>query len=391
MKPIADIIEQVNYEADTGQLEEDYVPPYDLSKWAIDRFNGEPEPMQFLVDSLIPQGITGTIYSAGGSGKSTLALDLSIRISIAQKFETKWLGKFPVRTGGMVLYFSAEEPDKELHKRIRGLAEAIAVELDIDIENLLKICQENLFIINVWGTAKLLFDVNSNAITLTEEYKRIYSTLQCRGIKLVIFDTRSRLSGAEGSGNAIVSQEVAHYEKLAADFDTTVLILHHTNKASYGNESHSAAAQRGESAFLDCLRFGLYIQVLSDKLAEKYGIPKSDCSNYLIVNHSKNNYTEKQEPFILHRVGWKFELTNLKSGATTEERKAQQEASHIAMAVDIVKQNPDIIQTKLTKLLQESGISYKHAREAFQNAVAIGELKEVRCKQGVKKYSVPYP
>ncbi len=388
MNGIDTLVQEVNMEMESGQPAAAPVEPYDLTRWSIERFKGEPKPTRFLVDELIPQGIAGTIYSAGGTGKSTLALDLSLRVAIAETFKTKWLGKYKVQAGGKVLYFSAEEPDEVLHKRIHGLAASIAEEIGEDAETILALAGQNLFLVNLWGSAKQLFDVKSTSISTTDEYKRIYATVQAGGVKLVIFDTRSRLSGAEGAGNAVVSQEVAHYEKLAADFGATVLILHHTNKNSYDGDSHAGAAQRGESAFLDCLRFGLYLQPMTPDVAGQNGIDEAERSKYLMVTHSKSNYTAMQEPIILRRDGWSFELTDMKPKSSSEERKAKREAVDMAAVVEVVQARPMIFKADLIKALSAK-LSFHKARAAIQNAVEAGLIIETDGGRGKKQYDIP--
>ena len=274
-----------------------------------------------------------------------------------------------------------------LHKRIHGLAASIAGEIGEDAENILAIAKKNLFVVDLWGSAKQLFDVKSNSISPTEEYNRIYATVQAGGVKLVIFDTRSRLSGAEGAGNAIVSQEVAYYEKLAADFGATVIILHHTNKASYSNETHSGAAQRGESAFLDCLRFGLYLQPMTDIIAGQNGIDEAERSKYLIVMHSKSNYTAMQEPIILHRDGWRFDLTDMKPKTTGDERKAKREMADMMAVVDVVKAKPMIFNAELIKALTGK-LSFHKSRTAIKNAVEAGLIIETDGGRGKKQYDL---
>jgi regulatory protein RepA len=388
MNPIEALIEDVNIETETGTQAAEPVKPYDLSQCSVSRFKGEPEETKFLVSGLIPQGIAGTLYSAGGSGKSTLALDLSLRVAIANDNPTKWLGKYDVPEGGRVLYFSAEEPEAVLHKRIRGLAESLASEIAKDLDTVLSTAGENLYLKNLWGSTKQLFNVKSNSITATEEYNRIYETIKKYQPRLVIFDTRSRLSGAEGAGNAIVSQEVAFYEKLSADFGCTVLVLHHTSKQSYDGNTSAQAAQRGESAFTDCLRFGMYLQILTEEQAKANGIAESERWKYLVVTHSKANYTTIKEPIILLRDGWHFELTDLKPKTTREERKVKDESEDIEKVIRAVKDTPAIIQSELTKVLRETGLSFHRAREAVKNAVEIGAVNEAEGKQGRKTYSI---
>lgn len=360
--------------------------PLDLSQWTLERFRGDPPERKFLVDQFVPQGIAGTLYSAGGTGKSTLALDLSIRIAVADVIPTKWLNKFDVLAGGKVLYFSAEEPEDELHNRIKSIIAAIATETETPFDVLWPLCLKNLFVVNLWGTAKQLFDVKATSLEPSRDYWQIYNTLS-NDFKLCVFDTRSRLSGAEGSGNALVSREVSFYEKFAADFGCTVLILHHTNKTSYSGDGNAAAAQRGESAFLDCLRLGIHLQTISEDVASANGIPSEDRFKYLAVTQAKTNYTAKADSIIVEREGWHYSLTDMKAKTTTGERKAKEEAADIEKIVVVVKENPGINQRGVIAK-RPPGMSLHGAREALMNAVDLERIVETTGARAAKCYNV---
>ena len=372
---------------DDGDPEKPETMPIDLSQWTLDRFRGEPEPTKFLVDDFIPLGIAGTIYSAGGTGKSTLTLDLSVRIAVADEIPSKWLDKFDVVIGGKVLYFSAEEPEDVLHKRVRSICAAIADETNTDVNRLFDLAKRNLFPVNTWGTAKQLFDVKSNSIEPSPYYWQVYNTLKGGDFKLVVFDTRSRLSGAEGSGNALVSREVSFYEKLSADFGCMVLILHHTGKQSYDGNGNAQAAQRGESAFLDCLRLGIHLQTMTKDLAGQNGIADADRFKYITIEQSKSNYTIVQEPLILCREGWHYSLTELKVNTSRGERKAQQENGDIEKVFEVVKENPGISQRGIIGKLA-GVVSLHRVREGIKNAVEIGRINETDGTGRAKLYHI---
>ena len=372
---------------DSGEPENPDTAPIDLAQWTLDRFRGEPEPTKFLVDGFIPLGIAGTIYSPGGTGKSTLSIDLACRIAIADAIPSKWLDKFDVVTGGKVLYFSAEEPEEVLHKRVRSICDAIATETGTDADELFNLALRNFYPVNVWGTARQLFEVKSNSLEPMPYYWSIYNTLKAGDFKLCVFDTRSRLSGAEGSGNALVSREVSFYEKLSADFGCTVLILHHTGKASYSGEGNAQAAQRGESAFLDCLRLGIHLQTISEDCAGQNGIPSEDRFKYLTVTQAKSNYTVINEPIIICREGWHFALTDLKTKTTKNERTAKQEAADISKICEVVKDNPGLSQRKIIEALS-GAIPFHRIRVGLKNAVDTGAIIESTGQGRAKSYSI---
>ncbi len=298
---------------------------------------------------------------------------MAIRVAIADKYPSFWLGKYKIEEGRKVAYVSAEEPEPVLHKRLLGIAGAIAQELYISRDDVLALALQNLTIINVWGKVRDLFKIDSNSITPTDEYYRILSTLLNNDIGLLIIDTRSRLSGAEGAGNAIVSREVAFYEQWAAKSGATILILHHTSKASYGGTISAQAAQRGESSFIDCLRFGIYLQHLPEEIAAKNDVEESERLKHLIVFHAKSNYTEIQEPFVIRRDGWKFELTPIKPKSSREEKKSRQGQEDLEIVINAIKENPGINHRGLIKQL-DGKLSQSRVTAAVHCAHSVGSI-----------------
>jgi RecA-family ATPase len=360
---------------------------YDLSQWDLSRFSGELEPEQFLVHNFIPSGIAGTLYGAGGTGKSTLGLDLSVRVSVAGVYPTKWLDKFQVEEGRRVLYISAEEPEKILQRRLKGLNEAIADELGVEADTLWKTALPNFFIVNLWGKPVQLFDIKGASISPTNEYARILATLIKENIGLLVIDTRSRVSPAEGAGNAIVAREVSFYEQWAALSGASVLILHHSNKASYNGAVHAQAAQRGESSFTDCLRFGIYLQAMSEETAASNGIREEERKNYLSVTHAKSNYTRIQDPIVLHRNGWSFELTDFKAKPIREEMKARQAEEDLALMLQAIRENPGINQREAMKHFK-GRLSPFRVREALKNAATGNLITTTSGERGALHYFV---
>ena len=80
-----------------------------------------PKPIKFLIDNLIPLGIAGTLYGSGGVGKTIASLILGIYVSLAEAFELDWFGKFRIKTGGKVIYFTSEDPNDVVHHRVHHL------------------------------------------------------------------------------------------------------------------------------------------------------------------------------------------------------------------------------------------------------------------------------
>jgi RecA-family ATPase len=87
-------------------------------------------PMRWLATNRIPAGDVTILSGDGGGGKTTLALQLAV--SVAADLGD-WLGT-TVETGP-VIFFSGEEPENEIRRRLERVAKKRGLEAD-DIENL---------------------------------------------------------------------------------------------------------------------------------------------------------------------------------------------------------------------------------------------------------------
>lgn len=367
-------------------------PPYDLDAWRIARFRGPPPPMNWLVQDVVPLGIAGAFYSVGGAGKSTLALDLAVRVAIAGSIPGQWLGAFPVERDGTVVYLSAEEPEDVLHRRLRGLTHEIAGQAGISEDEVFAAANENLYISDLWGRVEPLFVVKATSLEPSLEYGRVEDVLRRvavvgRPLRLVIIDTRSRFSGAEGAGNALVSREVALYERLAHDTGATVLVLHHVNKSSTFNMGNHMAAARGESAFLDCLRFSIHMETLSAEAAAKNDIHEEERTDYLVITNSKQNYGKLKGPIVLRREGYRFTKTEIKARARKGEVKERQRAEDRERVLEVVRKSPGISQHDVIHALRAE-VSHGRCRMALGDLVGDGVLKVESGSRGAKKYSL---
>ena len=87
-------------------------------------------PMRWLATNRIPAGDVTILSGDGGGGKTTLALQLAV--SVAADLGD-WLGT--TCETGPVIFFSGEEPENEIRRRLERVAKKRGLEAD-DIENL---------------------------------------------------------------------------------------------------------------------------------------------------------------------------------------------------------------------------------------------------------------
>jgi hypothetical protein len=76
--------------------------------------NEAPPPVDWLVVNRIPRGDVTTLHGDGGAGKTDITLRLFANLA---RGATEWLGH-ELAAGGKVLFVSAEEPEREIWRRM---------------------------------------------------------------------------------------------------------------------------------------------------------------------------------------------------------------------------------------------------------------------------------
>jgi hypothetical protein len=208
-----------------------------------------------------------------------------------------------------VIYLSGEDPKIILSKRILGTCDFLAEKYSLDVVFVNKVISENLTVISTDGLHKPLFKVDTGKCTIkkTEDFDRLENTIKSIQPAMIVVDTKAIFGNVEGSGNALASQEIQMYKQLACIADTTVLLLHHTNKASRNGEGSGATAFRDASAIYDSVRAAFYLKPLQ---ANDCDLPKAERQQYLILEHTKGNYGPITPDLTIKRNGYGFEVVS---------------------------------------------------------------------------------
>ena len=267
----------------------------------------ELKPLDFVFLGLKTKTI-GFISSAGGTGKSMLALHLAFSLadtSCKYNFE-------PIITRdtkrGKVTYLSLEDPQDVLEHRIKSITKHIGDYNTIDT------ISQNLFIYPLYGKDFTLYREN-------ELNKKVYETLLFLGenSRLLIIDTFRRLHDEDENNNGIMSEILKVLENVCNATGTTILLLHHQNKASLNDKNNSQTAMRGASALVDNARLVINLNTLSEKEAKEYSIQEDRRKEYVKVSYVKVNYGKPLNDFILARgFGGTLSLCNCKKSNIEE-------------------------------------------------------------------------
>ncbi|MEJ7667586.1 MAG: AAA family ATPase [Casimicrobiaceae bacterium] len=225
-------------------------PLFDLNAASVQRFIGKPVPERdWVLENCLPLGKVGLVVAPGGTGKSQLMLQLAYAVAGGDDSYSPWKPG-PV---GQVLLIGAEDEEDEYHRRFERLMRASAS--SSDAAEVLKNITENLFIVSRVGQNNLMTRDAGGEVVPTDLVERLAKTVKpLKNLRLIILDPVSRFRGGEENSAEDTTRFVEAAEALVKLTGAAVLLVHHTNKASYQGSDQSQGASRGSSALTDGVR-----------------------------------------------------------------------------------------------------------------------------------------
>lgn len=354
--------------------------------WSVDRFVDAPEPMPMIIEGLLPKGIVGLIYSAGGAGKSTLTLYQCAKIAACALHPglTDFLGH-TIR-GGRVAIITAEDPDLVLNHRFVGVLQAIADEIGIPLAEVRALVRDNLKIVSTFGRPVQLFAAKPDGtVRATDYYTGLRDKLEkIDNLQLVIIDTKTRYSSGEGLGNVTATQELTYYEEIASRTGASVLLLHHSNKASRNGSQTGIQAYRDATALFDTARACWYLRGLTAKEIKEQGIPPEDEGKYLLYETAKNNYLPPIPTVMLRRDGYGYRVHAQAPKMTQTEKKDRQDQEVFDKVIDIMQtaKGASYGLRALMVLCQEQAIGRRKLEKALDTALSLGFIDKMKAATG---------
>ena len=248
----------------------------------FEAFSNKPADQDFVWPGFLA-GTVGALVAPGATGKSFWALQAAL--AVACHVPGGDLLDLQPSKNGKVFYIAGEDPEPALAQRLYAMGAHLTDKARQSIA-------DNLVIDSVAGKQlNLVADEAKN--TLTEK---------CKGCRLIIIDTLSRVHQLDENSNSDMSRLITSLEHIAKNTGAAVLFLHHVNKSaireSVGDHQHAA---RGASALIDNARWCGYVAKMtadeSRKLSERpSGTPIDQrMSSFVRYGVSKQNYLESQQ------------------------------------------------------------------------------------------------
>jgi KaiC/GvpD/RAD55 family RecA-like ATPase len=256
----------------------------------------EAEPVDWLVEDMIPRG--NVTLLAGGSGTSKSYFTLQLTGSAAVGIE-EFAGLKITQGGFRTAYLAYEDSRAALHTRVREVSRYLGEHVDIlgDGEyqealrtNLLMLPAEILDS-GAWTLAKTKRRYEPMEVTPLAAYLKDY--VNSRGIDLLVFDTGSEIhTGDENSASDMVVLMRA-LRVLATSANCAVLVIQHVQKSIWGIklDEMNQASIRGSSVLVDKSRNVVMLARMPRVDAIRYGLPDDAATheNYVALKHVKAN------------------------------------------------------------------------------------------------------
>lgn len=205
---------------------------------------GKPiPPRQWLVDGLIPSRTVTLLGGDGGTGKSLLALQLAV----ASVTGGPWINS-PV-SGGSALYFSAEDDEQELHRRLDDILSATGLDYD-DTRDLI-LCSHA-------GKDALLATQASPTAPLqpTDLYRRLDMRMAAAKPAAAILDTLADLFPGNENDRTLARQFIGLLRALAIKHECAVILLAHPSLSGL----NSGSGTSGSTGWNNSVRSRLYLE-----------------------------------------------------------------------------------------------------------------------------------
>ncbi|MGM4980867.1 bifunctional DNA primase/polymerase [Rhizobium sp. 11_C7_N12_5] len=226
--------------------------PFSIFDWPASRFVGDPPPIEYLVDGVIPLGVPGMVSAMGDTGKSFAMLELHRRVAFGQGLLAPDVFGGRVNATGTSVMITSEDDAGEVHRRIAAL-DAKAERDGAAGRKMIVVPLPS-----AGGARAFWREDRKKGLIETDDYLRICDELSSiTDLRLVTFDPLASFAHLPLNEDPAAGQFVCtSLSRLASETGATVLVAHHMRKTQKPIENLGDArdAIRGTSALVDGVR-----------------------------------------------------------------------------------------------------------------------------------------
>jgi hypothetical protein len=229
---------------------------------------------------VLATGVVGVLGGQGGIGKSLFLTQLGVAVATGRPFFGMHVG----RPGGVVLGM-AEEPDDELHRRLRTAVDSLSLSPDER-----RAVETNIIPMGLSAELVNLLSLDGKAVCTTELHAELLARLEGAQPSLVVLDPLARWGGAEFETSNAAATSLVHSLELFTRVSSspTVLVAHHNSKEPpKGERARGAHALRGSSALADGVRWAA--ELTKEKSGLRFRVTKANNAPDDVDFHLRRN------------------------------------------------------------------------------------------------------
>lgn len=313
-----------------GVLDDDdtFLAKADLGNY----LDSEPVPREWAFRDLAPVGKVTVLSGPGGVSKSMLLLHGLAYGALGKEF-----GPFKPDGALKSLYVSYEDDQQEMHKRVRGLVDALA-EADDGLGDLLYdvkgSVRKNLKMYAADDDASdwliLTKPDRYSPPERTERVAWLVGFLKRNQVKCLALDPLVYTHQLEENNIADMAAYMQTMTHVAKHAGCAVVIIHHMSKSAgwLQLDDINQSSLRGASSVADNARSVGVVVSMPVKDAPTYGLSEhEDLSRYAVFKHVKHNYSASLGTHIFERKGPllipRRDITKLNSHQMQEAKERQ--------------------------------------------------------------------
>jgi hypothetical protein len=262
-----------------------------LEEFSVRRFTDTPPPeRKFVIEDVVPTPIAGMVFAPGDTYKTMFAMQAMGSVSTGLPF----LGDFKIPSPGKTLGIFCEDDAPELHRRLWRVMRGFADDDESKLMEIKDLLNENLLIQSRAGKNSRLISKQRNRVDRTAFFKALVDfASSIEELKLIIFDSLARSHDLNENDNAEMTSVVETFEELKERTGATILVLHHSSKATLRGGEVSQAGSRGASSTIDTFRLGIQLRRM-----DKREFPRTDSNKWVQMAVVKSNYGPRMDAWL---------------------------------------------------------------------------------------------